>query len=265
MILKSIYIYPVKSLGGIELSEAKMEVHGLEFDRRWILIDDRGKFVTQRNDAKLTQIKTAIQDGFLVLKTKGQMDLQIPLVQKNTTSEEVKIWADLSQGIDAGTDAAKWFKSAIGIDCRLLKMAPDAIRTSSIPFRKGAKKVSFADSQPILITNESSLEELNARLDSPVPMNRFRTNFVVKASQPFEEDNWKFFTIGNTKFKVTKACGRCNVINIDQITGATTKEPFETLSTYRFFNKNVNFGMRCKLAGGSEETSVIRVGDEVLV
>ncbi len=263
MILKNIYIYPVKSLAGIELSAAKMEVHGLEFDRRWILIDDRGKFVTQRNDAKLTQIKTAIRDGFLILETRGQMALQIPLEQKNTIVEKVKIWGDLSQGIDEGVDAAKWFKSALGIDCKLFKMAPDAIRKSSIPFRKEPKKVSFADSQPILITNETSLEELNSRLDSPVPMSRFRTNFVVKAPLAFEEDNWKFFTIGDTKFKVKKACGRCNVINIDQITGEISKqkEPFETLSTYRFFNKNVNFGMRCKLAG--EDSKMIRIGEEV--
>lgn len=263
MILKNIYIYPVKSLAGIELNESKMEVHGLEFDRRWILIDNHGKFVTQRNDAKLTQIKTAIRDGFLILETKGQMDLQIPLLQKNTTAEMVKIWGDLSQGIDEGNDAAKWFKSALGIDCKLFKMAPDAIRKSSIPFRKDTKKVSFADSQPILITNKSSLEELNSRLDSPISMSRFRTNFVVKAPSAFEEDNWSFFTVGSTKFKVMKACGRCNVINIDQLTGAVSelKEPFQTLSTYRFFNKNVNFGMRCKLAG--EESTMIRVGDEV--
>ena len=267
MTLKNIFIYPVKSMGGIELEAAKMQIHGLEHDRRWILVNSKGKFVTQRNDAALTQIHTAITDEFLVLKKEGQMDLQIPLVQSNTAIEEVKIWGDLSQGIDEGSEVSKWFKSALGIDCKLYKMAPNAIRRSSVPFRKGEKKVSFADSQPILITNETSLAELNSRLETPVPMSRFRANFVVEAPKPFEEDNWKSYTVGTTKFKVTKACGRCNVINIDQVTGETSKkkEPFETLSTYRFFNKNVNFGMRCKLENDTEEAIIIRVGDKVEV
>ena len=116
-----------------------------------------------------------------------------------------------------------------------------------------------------MITNEKSLDELNSRLENPVRMSRFRVNFVVDGQTAYEEDNWKYFSIGTTRFKVRKPCGRCNVINIDQLTGATSDEPFKTLSSYRFFRKNVNFGMRCKLAKGQTANNLIMKGDEVLV
>ena len=266
MTLKHIFIYPVKSLGGIEVSSAMMEVHGLQYDRRWMLVDEKGKFVTQRKDTQLTQVLTEISDDYLILKKKGHSDFSIPLKKEfNGDSEEVKVWSDIVDALDEGEEVSRWLHSAIGLSCRLYRLAPDAIRRSSIPFRKDTKKVSFADSQPILIANEKSLEELNSRLKSPVMMSRFRANFVVDGNTPFEEDNWKYFTIGKTRFKVMKACGRCNVINIDQQTGETNNEPFEVLSTYRFFNKNVNFGMRSKLDSEGSAGAKIEKGANVIV
>lgn len=266
MTLKHIFIYPVKSLAGIEVSSSKMEVHGLEYDRRWMFVDEKGKFVTQRNDAQLTQVKTEISDDNLILKKKGQSDFHIPLKKKFENEPiEVKVWSDLVKAYDEGEEVSGWMRSATGTACRLYRQIPDAIRHSSIPFRKDTKKVSFADSQPVLITNEKSLEDLNSRLTKPVEMSRFRANFVVDASTAFEEDNWKMVEVAETQFKVVKPCGRCNMTNIDQLTGEVFKEPFQTLSTYRYFGKKVVFGMYLKLAKEDLAGKVFSVGNEVKV
>lgn len=266
MIVKHVYIYPVKSLGGIEVAFAKMEIQGFQHDRRWMLVDDKGKFVTQRNDAKLALITTELNRDFLILKKAGQSDLYIPLQKEfKKAPKEVKVWSDLTAAYNEGKAARKWMKSAIGIDCRLYRQTEAANRISDIPGRDNVKTVSFADSQPILITNEKSLIELNERLDVPVPMNRFRANIVVDGSVAYEEDDWKYFSIGNTRFKVARPCGRCNVVNIDQLTGVGSDQPFKTLATYRFFRKNVNFGMRCKLAKHQNAGQLIKKGDTVLI
>ena len=212
MILRHIFIYPVKSLGGFEVAAAKMQIQGLEYDRRWMLVDDKGKFVTQRNIASMTQVSTEMTNTSLVLKTAGQSDLYIPLQKEfENAPNEVKVWSDLTVAYDEGKEARKWIKSAIGVDCRLYRQNEDALRKSIVPGRNSTKQVSFADSQPILITNEKSLDELNSRLENPVRMSRFRANFVVDGQTAYEEDNWKYFSIGTTRFKVRKPCGRCTL------------------------------------------------------
>ncbi len=273
MKLNSIFIYPIKSLSGIELTAAEMQIQGLQYDRRWMLIDEKGKFLTQRNDAQMALIKTAISKESLLVKKEGFGTISIPLHEarsghvsgnENAPLEPIKVWNDLTEATDTGRETAEWFSDLLGRKCRLMRISAKAVRKNTLPHRNDEKQVSFADSQPILIVNEASLKELNTRLETPILMERFRANFVVDSSVAYEEDDWKTFRVSGLNFKITKACGRCNVINIDQQTAIANKEVFDTLATYRFFKKNVNFGMRAKwLPTGEEQSTFVQIGDEV--
>lgn len=257
------FIYPVKSLGGIELKEAKMQIQGLEYDRRWMVLDENGEFLTQRDIREMALVKTEISDEFLILTREGFGSVKVPLAEKEQELSPVKVWKDKTVGYMESEEVSLWLTKALGQKCNLMRMPSSAIRNSP----KGDKQVSFADSEPILIANEKSLEELNSRLEVPIPMSRFRANFIVEATEAWEEDNWKGFKIGETEFEITKGCGRCMVVTIDQDTGEKfSKEPLATLAKYRVFGKNVNFGMRAKwndIAG--EKEALIKVGEEVVL
>lgn len=262
MFLKSMFIYPVKSLGGIELKQSKIQAQGLEYDRRWMLLDENGKFLTQREDSAMTLIKTAIDDEFLIFKRAGFESFRVPLAEDpNQVMSPVKIWDDKTICYDIGAEAGEWFSDVLKQKCTLVRIPSIAVRQSMIGKHEG-KQASFADSDPVLVVNETSLAELNSRMETPVPMNRFRGNFVVEAPKAWEEDHWKSFQIGNVDFEITKPCGRCPVIMIDQETGEQiSKDPLRTLAKYRKIDTKVVFGMRGKLAN-MEEEFLIKVGDE---
>ena len=255
-------MYPVKSLGGIELKEAKMQAQGLQYDRRWMLLNENGNFLTQRDDAKMTLIKTSIDDEFLNFKRAGFESFRVPLSEdENQVMSPVKVWDDKTICYDVGAEAGEWFSDVLKQKCSLVRIPSIAVRQSMIGKHDG-KQASFADSDPILIVNETSLAELNSRLETPIPMSRFRGNFVVATPEAWEEDHWKSFQIGNVNFEITKPCGRCPVIMIDQETGEQiSKEPLKTLAKYRKIGEKVLFGMRGKLVNPKEE-SLIKIGDE---
>jgi len=264
MILKSMFIYPVKSLRGIELKEAKMQIQGLEYDRRWMVLDENGEFLTQRNIPEMALVETEISDEFLILRKEGFGSVNVPLAEKEQELSSVMVWKDETVGYMESEEVSIWLTKVLGQKCSLTRMPSSAMRNSP----KGEKQVSFADSQPVLIVNEKSLEELNSRLEVPILMSRFRANFVVEANEAWEEDNWKGFKIGKTEFEITKACGRCSVVTIEQETGEkVSKEPLTTLAKYRFFNKNVNFGMRAKWneTAVAEKEVLIKVGEKVVL
>ena len=267
MKIESLFIYPIKSLAGIELQRSKMEIQGLEYDRRWLLLDRKGKFLTQRNDSQMALIKTAITTDHLIVEKENCGSLKIPLTEPTTTLKKVKIWNDETEAYPASPEASEWFSDILGKKCELVRISAQSIRINTLPHRGDKKRVSFADSQPILITNLASLKDLNSRLKTPVEMSRFRANIIVNTGVAYEEDNWRGFTINDLSFKITKACGRCKVITIDQNSGEVSaqNEPFATLAKYRLNNKSVNFGMRAKwLPCGNETNYTLKVGDSVL-
>jgi len=265
MFLKSIFIYPVKSLCGIDLKEAKMQAQGLQYDRRWMLLDENGKFLTQRDDAKMTLIKTSIDDKFLNFKREGFESFRVPLAEdENQVMKPVEVWDDKTICYNVGAEVGEWFSDVLKQKCSLIRIPSIAVRQSTIGKHEG-KQSSFADSDPVLVVNETSLAELNSRLEIPVPMNRFRGNFVVETSEAWEEDYWKSFQIGDVNFEITKPCGRCPVIMIDQETGKQiSKEPLKTLAKYRKIGEKVLFGMRGKLVNPEKEF-LVKVGDEFSV
>lgn len=263
MKLSEINIYPVKSLKGIPLTEAKVEPRGLRYDRRWMLVDADGRFMTQRDFPKMALLETSVNGSGLKVNFDGS-ELSVP-EEAEKGPVEVGIWEGPVDAAMFGDEVNGWFSDALGVDCRLVTMPETARRRVPAEFAVDPEEdhVSFADAFPYLLIGEGSLAELNSRLETPVPMNRFRPNLVVSGSEPFAEDGWRKIRIGETIFHLVKPCGRCVLTTVDQATGIKDgKEPLKTLASFRTANGKVLFGQNliAENPGGT-----IRVGDEIEV
>jgi uncharacterized protein YcbX len=265
LILSEIFIYPIKSLGGISLSDSKVEKRGLQFDRRMMLVDEAGIFITQREFPQMALLKTKIIDNNLeVTHSSSNHSIILPLnSDNNTKSDRIKviIWDDECEALIVSKEADEFFSEMIGTKCRLVYM-PESEKRIVDPKRKYVLDnhiVSFADGYPFLIIGQSSLDELNRRLETPLPMNRFRPNFVFAGGEPFEEDDWKNILIGEIKFRAVKPCARCVITTTDQETAIRSQEPLKTLSTFRKIENKILFGMN--LISYSE--GFIKVGDRI--
>ncbi|KAA3439187.1 MOSC domain-containing protein [Rufibacter hautae] len=263
LVLSEIYIYPIKSLSGISLTSAQVEERGLQYDRRWMLIDDSGIFLTQRKYAEMALLQVALTpDGLQVThKTRDLTPLVVPYETNSTRSTLVTIWDDICFAFIVSPEANAWFSEALGISCRLVYMPENSIRLIDPNYAKHNEKVSFSDGYPFLVIGQESLNDLNSRLQEQVPINRFRPNFVFTGGQPYVEEKWKTFKIGEVLFYGAKPCGRCNVTTINQDTAQAGTEPLKTLSTYQKKGNKVIFGMN--LIGLS--TGTVKVGDKILV
>ena len=264
MHLSEIYIYPVKSLKGISLSEAQVEDRGLRLDRRWMLVDDKNQFLTQREFPRMAIVNISVDRDSLTAAIEDSKKI-IPFFPNSNENASVKIWKSRVRARVYAAEINEWFSEMIGTKCRLVLM-PEEVKRKVDPFyavRKFKNIVSFADGYPFLLIGEGSLRDLNSKLETPLPMNRFRPNLVVKESQPFAEDGWKKIKIGEKIFHVVKPCDRCIITTVDQETGERNgKEPLKTLSTYRNRNGKVLFGQN--LIAENPGAS-IRVGDKVEV
>lgn len=258
--LSEINIYPIKSLAGISLQSAEVEERGLKYDRRWVLVDETNTFFTQRDFPEMALIKVDIEDDGLKLhhKKKNIEPLKIPFAIEYSKKGEVTIWDDVVLGEFYNELIDNWFSELLGINCHLVKMPDSTKRIVDTTYAEN-KIVSFADAFPFMIIGQSSLDDLNSRMEKPLPMNRFRTNFVFTGGKPFEEDNWKKFSIGDIKFEAVKPCARCVITTTNQETAERADEPLFTLSKFRKVNNKVMFGMNLLC----ESTGKLNLGDKI--
>ena len=259
--LSEINIYPIKSLGGISLQKAQVEERGVRDDRRWMLVDETNCFITQRSYPQMAVIKVENKNNHLKV-THKQNKLSPLIVQLLPYEEEnvdVQIWRDNVVALKYHEDVNEWFTNAIGIKCSLVYM-PESTKRKVNPFFAKDEIVSFADGYPILIIGEESLNDLNSRLQVPLPMNRFRPNLVFRGGSSFDEDKWKKVRIGDSEFRIVKPCARCSVTTVNQDSGERGKEPLKTLAQFRNNNGEILFGqnMICEIEG------VLNVGDGLL-
>ena len=261
--LSELNIYPVKSLGGISLNEAEVTDRGLKFDRRWMIVDNDEKFLTQRTHPKMALLKTKISHNKLILshKTEDIPPLVIPINSKFSETTIVNIWNDLVTAFLVGKYADEWLCDVLDQKCKLVFMPDETERFVDRSYANQNEIVSFADAYPFLIIGQSSLDDLNSRLAEKLPMNRFRPNLVFSGGKPYEEDNWKKFKIGEITFEAVKPCSRCTTITVDQENAEKKEEPLKTLATYRAVNNKVLFGMNLI----HEWTGILHVGDEIEV
>ncbi|MCZ7583142.1 MAG: MOSC domain-containing protein [Deltaproteobacteria bacterium] len=253
--LSELVIYPVKSLAGISRPEMTLTSRGIAYDREWMVVDEKGRFLTQRTLPRMALVRTAIEDGALVLSARGRSDLAVPLGGVDGDFVVVKIWLDKTRAVDQGDEAASWFSETLGVRCRLVRAHPDHLRKAS----RGGAAYAFADAYPLLVISEASLADLNSRLDAPLPMNRFRPNIVVSGTAPYEEDTWTRVRCGETAVRVRKPCVRCAIPTTDQETAERSREPLKTLAVYRSTAAGVTFGVNADYEGAG----TISVGDGV--
>ncbi len=259
--IQDLYIHPIKSLGGIRVAEALVTDRGLQYDRRWMLVDENLRFLSQRECHRMALLQTAMDGtGIRVsLKTDPQQSFLIPLAPVTQESLEVQIWDDHCKALTVSPEADRWFSRMLGIPCRLVYMPEDSRRHVDPAYAVNGEITSFSDGYPILAIFQESLDDLNARLAEKIPMDRFRPNLVLKGGNPYDEDRLGAFRIGNTMFRGAKPCARCVVTTIDQQQGTASSEPLKTLSTYRQMNHKVIFGQNILVNG----TGQIRVGDGI--
>ncbi|MBX2946547.1 MAG: MOSC domain-containing protein [Cyclobacteriaceae bacterium] len=241
--LSEIWIYPIKSLGGIRLDKAIVLPKGLEHDRRWMLVDEQNRFITQREHPELALFQLTINNKQLtILHQANQQSVQFNINTHSTYAETVTIWDDQVQAFEVDQTISKWFSDQLKMKCRLMHFPETNSRPVDTAYAIKNDQVSLADGYPFLIIGQSSLDDLNKRLPDPISMQRFRPNFVFTGGDPYEEDHWKNFTIGEVKFVGVKNCSRCVLTTVDPKTGIKGKEPLQTLSTYRKRNNKIYFG-----------------------
>jgi len=263
MKIQDIYIYPIKSLGGIRLDKAILEERGFRHDRRWMLIDNLGNFLSQRSFPRMALLQVKfLDDGLFVFhKFNPENNIMIPIEPLTDKMLQVQIWEDQVLGQIVSSPVNAWFSEMLQMECKLVKMPESSERKIKRKYAVNEESVSFADGMPYLLIGQSALDDLNERLEIPVGMDRFRPNLVFNGGKPFEEDQWEKVQIGQAKFKVTKPCARCVMTTINQQTAEKGKEPLKTLSTYRTFNNLVMFGQNMLLLEGDS----INVGDEIRI
>lgn len=260
--LSEINIYPVKSLGGISLNSSVVEERGLQYDRRWMLVDENRIFMTQRDFPQMALIQLSLSENNLIAKHKTDSSfsaLSIPLKYFSDERIDVVIWDDKCKAVPIGKAYDDWFSNALKIKCRLVNMPENEKRIVEKKFLTEDTIVSFADAYPFLIIGQSSLDDLNSRMEIKLPMNRFRTNFVFSGGKPFEEDKWQNFSIGEVKFRALKPCARCVITTTDQETAIRNSEPLRTLATFRKFGNKVLFGMNLVAVS----SGIVSIGDKI--
>lgn len=244
MKVQDIFIYPVKSLAGIRKLECRALQRGFERDRRWMLVDDSGKFITQRVEHSLALLKTEMIGNTTQVSYKYAPEKKIILNFDDTDGRHatVTVWNDDVTAFHLSDEADEWFSTYLEKPCKLFFMEENVLRPVDENYAENNEQVSFADAFPYLLISQASLDDLNSRLADPVPMNRFRPNLVVSGTEAFDEDTWAEIKIGDVHFKVAKPCARCILTTVDQETGKRGSEPLRTLSGYRSTGNKVLFG-----------------------
>ena len=217
MKLLSAFLYPVKSMRAVQVDAVELDDLGVVGDRRWLVVDANGRFITQREVTAMVRLQPALRPGGLSIDD-GAKVLEVASPSAAAPRRTITIWRDTFEALDAGDEAAQWLSSRLGQPCRLVAFAADVRRVVDEKYALGAQ-TSFTDAYPLLIVNEASLDALNATLPSPIPMDRFRPNLVVRASDAWVEDGWSKLRVGSVPFDGVKPCARCVAITTDQHSG----------------------------------------------
>ncbi len=257
--LSEIWIYPIKSLGGISLQQSKVLEKGLQHDRRWMLVDENGQFLTQRVYPKMALFKLRMAEGKLII-TFGDQSIDLSFTLPTTLDLiKVAIWDDSVLASEVSKEHSEWFSTLLGMKCKLVFFPEGNSRPVDPAYKVDDEHVSLADAYPFLIIGQQSLDHLNTKLAESLPMNRFRPNLVFMGGEPHNEDAWRNFTVGSNRFVGVKPCARCVLTTVNQDTAEKGIEPLRTLATYRKQNNKILFGQNLVAV----DHDYIRVGDSI--
>lgn len=262
LVVSALYTYPIKSCSGVSLTSAKIDARGLLHDRRWMLIDQNNKFISQREVAILSRFQVKISDHALTVTFNGEHKI-IPFLTAeaviSNSGESVKIWGDTCSAIAYNDETNKWFSNLIGKPCRLVYMPDNSKRQVELEYASAGQITAFSDGYPILILGQESMNNLNDKLATSVSINRFRPNIVFTGGLPHIEDKFKKIRINNVILECVKLSRRCNVPNINQETSIAEDEPTKTLTQYRLFDNRILFGNNTLV----HQHGLISLGDKI--
>ena len=273
--VSALFIHPLKSGAGIAVNEFVLDALGAVNDRRWMLIDEHGVFMTQRENGALALIHPTVKQDGLLLQHAKLPPLEVAFPTADAPAFTTIVWSDQAQVRDAGDVAAAWCSAAIGVRCRLVHIAESSARPLARKYagsvNPDGRTVALSDGAPLLVLGEGSISALNAKLvakgSSPLGVNRFRPNVLLAGTKPHDEDQWLTIRIGDVTIGVGSQCLRCVMTTIDQelgrrapsVDGEPGGEPLRTLATYRRQGSGVTFGMNATHAA----LGTLRVGDAV--
>ena len=261
--LEEIHIYPIKSLPGVRVSNSVVMEKGLQYDRRLMLIDERGQFMTQRTRPEMCLFHVTLNGSEFSIEDKSGIQiekLKIDLSKSwSGTIINAVVWDDEVEVIEVDPLTSLWFSNIFKLSCRLVAFPELNHRRIDPDYSPEDRNVSLADGYPMLMISRESLDLLNSKLAHPVGMNRFRPNLVVSGGSSHEEDFLKRFRIGSNIFAAVKPCARCVLTTVDPETAKVGTEPLKTLSEYRKNSNKVNFGMNII----PQSDGQIQEGDEI--
>jgi uncharacterized protein YcbX len=269
--ISRLFVYPIKSCAGVELSEAVLTEAGLDLDRAWMVVDEKGEFVSQRELPRMALVRPQLKHYEVVLRAPGMLALHLN-IEGVEAPVRVRVWDDDVAAFDMGDVAAQWFSDFLGAKLRLVRFDPEHERLSNMKWTQGvAAPNQFSDGFPLLVVSEASLGELNRRLAEaghpPVGMERFRPNIVLAGIEAHDEDRLDVIRIAaaeEVQLRPVKPCPRCPIPNIDPSTAQATPEVSDTLQAYRrneIVGGAVAFGMNAIVQKGADQT--LRVGQAV--
>lgn len=277
MEVTGLFIYPVKGLKGIAKDRAVLTPTGFEYDRHWMVVMPNGRMVTQRQIPEMALLTPSIVDGRLIIKAADGDLIDIPLREVPEQRVDVSVWNDNFEALDEGQRISDWLTRVLQFKhpLRLVRMAKDVIRPQSEPALLGPEtSTQFADAAPFLVTNESSLDDLNNQLvlkgASPVPMNRFRPNIVISGLEAYSEYQTKQLSESNDRYRLQLCfpCERCIVTTTNQETAEVDRAGQQPLATLREMNtapghEGAYFGQNAKLVQGAGET--VSIGNQIFL
>lgn len=258
--LSAIRTYPLKGATATTAPAAEVTRRGLAGDRRWMLVDASGRFVSQRSHPRLATVTAGLVPGGLALAAPGHDPLVCPRPDGKRRLA-VGIWNDTVDAALAAEEASKWLGTVLDLECRLVFQDRPDSRPIAGPKGRPGDAVSFADGSPVLLCGEAALTHLNSRLEDPLTMDRFRPNLVFTGAPPHAEDHWRRLRIGPVVFRNTGPCPRCTVTTVDQATGERGAEPLATLAGYRQQPGGVMFGVNLV----PEAEGTLQVGDPLVI
>jgi uncharacterized protein YcbX len=256
-VLTRLFIYPVKSTRGIELDEAEIAATGLKWDRRWMIVDDKGRFLTQRERPQLARIVPEIRDA-LVLSAPGRAELRVPFDHRGP-AVTVTVWRFTGEALEEAAEAHAWLSGFLGESVRLVKVSPQMGRVANPEYaRHEPAPINFTDGYPFLVCNAASLSDLNERLPRAMPMECFRPNLVLEGLPPWAEDDIETVGFPGATLRLVKPCTRCAIPTRDFMTGEDSVNPTPVLRRFRWHKalKGVIFGENATLAAGGGALTV---------
>jgi uncharacterized protein YcbX len=260
MRLAALYLYPIKSCAGIAVARSEVARRGLLHDRRWMVVDENGRFLTQRTLPRMALLRTVLHEHGLRVECDALPPLALPFLCSDGSRIDIEVWSHRGPAVRHDEGSA-WFSRALARPAQLVCMPDEIVRPVRSPRARPDDQVSFADGFPLLIASSSSLADLNVRSNFRTDVRRFRPNLVVEGAPPWAEDDWRALRVGALSLRLPTACARCTIPGVDPDTSETTKEPLRTLATFRRREQQIYFGINAI----PDAPGLLQIGDPVTV